>query len=69
MELVHSGAQVTGLPEQPVVPAALKADRALLDAPAYTSPLATAGETVLLIPVAVHSGEQGLAEQPAALKA
>lgn len=52
--LVHSGAQTRGLPEQPVVPAALKASRAPLDAAAYTTPLATAGESEPLTLAAVH---------------
>src|SRR5215472_5389492 len=52
--LVHSGVHTRGLPEQPVVPAALKAYRAPLDAAAYTTPSATAGGSEPVTLAAVH---------------
>src|SRR5215472_1080472 len=52
--LVHSGAQTRGLPEQPAVATALKAYSAPPDAAAYTTPLATAGESKPSTLAAVH---------------
>src|ERR1022692_1928203 len=72
----HTALHVFGMPEQFVVPVALKAKKCPCEEPTYNSPPATVGDDEIGPPVpAVHSGEHFLAfvpEQPvvpAALKA
>jgi hypothetical protein len=63
----HNGAQVLGVPEQPVEPAASNAYKFPSREPTYTTPFATAGDESISRPVvAVHNGAQilGVPEQP-----
>jgi hypothetical protein len=64
---VHRGAQVFGVPEQPVEPAASNAYNLSSWEPTYTTEFATAGDDDTTPPVvAVHRGVQvfGVPEQP-----